>query len=680
MERKRNYERALSALTHWRELQNRPQIHPYFHPPDLFAIDPCVVKPHYVPRTFIPIFVGGNIEIHDISGGRVKSEGSETKEFILANFLPGGYKKRWGFHHYKAVWLPSKRCPKYANISSTFRFEKSTPLSKIYVDSKTFSPLNIPVQKTTVYFPERVNVEKVSSHPKYYWNEEQFLLNHTRNGQEIEVSRDPISTPLYTSIRLQSDAAKAVIEYPEESLILTISYLDPFVLARCYYANCIQLFGKASNTLTRLIKFYNDSDDTYALVGTEHFSQAVRINFSIKKFLEEINTILEEDDILQNDLRMQYILVQLYESVLYQQIPLDSTYDIDKLFQLFVALDYWIRQTGRGENLKEIFEVEEPDIESILQELIPDIKETRLRLIGYDPARREDYIHLITKNHALFRDIFNRAFDTNELETFCRQVIYSTLEKTVIVWLQQFFGSAGDGLTYWHEADGEIMNFYAYDRYQGGSGISKELFKKYQGISPELLDIRKALKQSLMCDIDITESIIHDLFLTYDTEFLVAGFHGLDSDQDAILRPLLEKVEKKYGFHFHTKKKDDILTFCKIDLKRLISSEDIAAFYSELIRGHSEIRKNIHRTPTTVDLLLYCSGDVFYDPRATAVFEKYRNLKKGDLSELVARTEEMMPSCINGCPECIEISASYGQDLFESNLLNKRLLAKLLEI
>jgi len=154
----------------------------------------------------------------------------------------------------------------------------------------------------------------------------------------------------------------------------------------------------------------------------------------------------------------------------------------------------------------------------------------------------------------------------------------------------------------------------------------------------------------------------------------------LDSDQDTILRLALEKFERQYGFNLHAKKREDLLAFCKIDINRLVSSEDIAAFYSELIRGYTDILKKLHRTPTTIDLLLYCSGDMFYDPRATAAFEKYRTRKKGDLSELVVRIEEMMPSCINGCPECIEISSSYGQDLFESTLLNKRLLARLLEV
>lgn len=680
MERRLKHERTLGALTYWKALQAKSYAYPYFHPPDLFSVDPCVVKPYYVPRTFIPIYVGGNIEIQDVSGGRVKSEGSETKEFILANFLPGGYKKRWGFHHYRAVWVPSEKHPECANIRPTFRFEKSVPLSQIYAESETFSPLNIPVQQTTIYFPDQVKVEKVPAHAKYYWDEAQHLLSHANTGNTIEVVRDPLSAPLYANVMMCGESAEHTIEFPRESLVKTIGYLEKFVLARCYYANCIQLFGRSTNTLTRLVKFYHDDDDTYALLGTEHLSQATVLELSLKQLFERIPDVLKEDEILHNDLRMQYVLLQLYESVLYQQIPLDSTYDIDGLYQLLVALDHWVRQTGRAKNLKEFFDQETPDIKLLLQELIPSSSEIRLRLAGYDPAQGEDLIRLLTENHVLFEEIFNRAFDPNELETFCRRVLCKTLEKTVTVWLQQFFGSAGDGLTYWQESDGETMIFYAYDRYQGGSGIAKELFRKFQGISPELFDVRKTLDQSLLCDVHITESIIHDLFRLYDPEFLAAGFSGLESDQDTILRQALEKFERQYGFNLHAKKREDLLAFCRIDIKRLVSSEGIAAFYSELIQGYSDILEKLHRTPTTIDLLLYCSGDMFYDPRATAVFEKYRTRKKGDLSELIVRIEEMMPSCINGCPECIEISSSYGQDLFESTLINKRLLARLLEV
>ncbi len=680
MERRRNHERTLTALTYWNALQTKPNMHPYFHPPNLFEIDPCVVKPYFVPGTFIPIYVGGNIEIHDISGGRVESEGSETKEFILANFLPGGYKKRWGFHHYRAVWMPSKKCSGYADIRQTFRFEKAVPLSQIYTGAEAFSPLNIPIQRTMIYFPDQVKVEKVPVHAKYYWDEEQHLINHTNTGNTIEIARDPLSTPLYMNIMIYGEPTEHLIAFPEENLIRTIGYLEKFTLVRCYYANCVQLFGKPTSTLTRLVRFYHDDDDAYALLGTEHLSQTTRIEFSLKKLFERIPDVLQEDTILQSDLRMQYILLQLYESVLYRQTPLDSTYDISGLYQLLVALDYWIRHTGRAKNLKELFRQETFDIRALLQELIPTSSEIRLRLAGYDLVRREDLIHLITENHVRFEEIFNRAFNINELENFYRRVLCTTLEKVVTVWIQQFFGSAGDGLTYWHESDGETMTFYAYDRYQGGSGIAKELFRKFQNISPEFLDIRRILEQSLLCDVDITESIIRDLFLTYDPEFLVAEFNGLESDQDTILRLALEKVERQYGFNIHAKRKEGLLTFCKIDIKRLVSSEDTTAFYSELIRGYVDLLKKIHRTPTTVDLLLYCSGDMFYDPRASMIFEKYRTRKKGDLSELIARIEEMMPTCINGCPECIEFSYSYGQDLLESTLLNKRLLARFLEV
>ncbi|KUK70882.1 MAG: Uncharacterized protein XE11_1473 [Methanomicrobiales archaeon 53_19] len=680
-DQRRNYERAVRARDYWESLQRRSNLHPFFHPPDLFAIDPCVVKPYCVPKTFVPIPVGGNIEIYDQTGGRVKSEGFETKEFILANFLPGGYKKRWEFQHYRAVWAPSERQPVCANIGLTFQFEKSIPLGQVYTESETFSPLNIPVERTKIYFPDHVYVEKLPEHVKYYWDEERHIIHHHADTGAIEVVRDPLSTPLHINIMTDDgETSEPSIEFPKDSLIKKINYLETFVLTRCYYANCIHIFGKTTTTLTRLIRFYHDDDDAYALIGSEQVSQATRIEFSLKQLCEKILGTLQDNSVLQNDLRMQYVLLQLYESVLYRQTPLQSTYDIDKLYQLLIAVDYWINWTERATSLEKFFEQEMPEFKLILQELIPNTSETRLRLAGYDPAGIDDLIDLITENQVLFKEIFHRAFDTEYLKSFCNRVLYTTLEKAVIAWLQQFFGSAGEGLNYWHESNGDTMFFYAYDRYQGGSGIAKELFRKFQGLSPDLFDVRRTLERSLLCDINLTELVIHHLFLAYEPEFLVAGFNGSESDQVSILRLALEEIERQYGFDLHTKKREDLLTFCKIDIKRLVASEDIAAFYSELIRGYVVLLEKLRRTPTTIDLLLYCCGDTFYDPRAAAVFEKYRTRKKGDLSELVARIEEMMPTCINGCPECIEISSSYGQDPLGSALLNKRLLARLLEV
>jgi hypothetical protein len=81
-----------------------------------------------------------------------------------------------------------------------------------------------------------------------------------------------------------------------------------------------------------------------------------------------------------------------------------------------------------------------------------------------------------------------------------------------------------------------------------------------------------------------------------------------------------------------------------------------------------------------VDIILYSSSNCFYDPRATIAFENYRTVKKGDLSEICARVSEMMPTCNNACPECIDAEESYGNQINSSMLLDRRLLIKLMEV
>ena len=91
--------RRLSAIKLYWE-NHRDQIH--FHIPDLYSVDPLAheIDPLIVPSTFIPEPVGGTIDVYQRAGSRIDSE---PTDFILMNFLPGGYKKRWWFRMYRGL-------------------------------------------------------------------------------------------------------------------------------------------------------------------------------------------------------------------------------------------------------------------------------------------------------------------------------------------------------------------------------------------------------------------------------------------------------------------------------------------------------------------------------------------------------------------------------------------------
>jgi hypothetical protein len=108
MEHDKRLARAKAALDYWNAFQSGTFPQPFLHPSNLYSFDPIVDKPYIVPASFIPTYVGGNIEIRNTSGSKFKNEGSETTEFILGNFLPGGYKKRWNFLHFRTRWSNSE--------------------------------------------------------------------------------------------------------------------------------------------------------------------------------------------------------------------------------------------------------------------------------------------------------------------------------------------------------------------------------------------------------------------------------------------------------------------------------------------------------------------------------------------------------------------------------------------
>ena len=80
-----------------------------------------------------------------------------------------------------------------------------------------------------------------------------------------------------------------------------------------------------------------------------------------------------------------------------------------------------------------------------------------------------------------------------------------------------------------------------------------------------------------------------------------------------------------------------------------------------------------------VDLVLYTSSMTFYDPRAARMFDYYRQMKHGNRSEVSIRISEMMPTCVDGCPECLLGEENVGVVINPGDVVDKRLLHLLLE-
>jgi hypothetical protein len=685
MNREEKIVRLRAAYMYWKDLGARSRrFKPYMYPPDLFSLDPAAIKPYCVPANFIPERVGGTIAIVQRKDGRQQTLDAEGKEFILSNFLPGGYKKRWGFKHFRALWQPSSHVQGASKIEQTFDCAKVIPLNEIYAH-ESFSPLGLPTDKTSVYFPETVYVEEIESYGTFYWDDTIQLLTQKRTeGTTHEAKRDPISEPLWETVLLSvADPMDTdPITFPDGSLLQSAAYISDFRLARCYYANCLQLFTNGQS-LTRLIPFYHDQDDRYALVGTEHISQAVVFTIDLNPCVEKAAACVASNPVLQSDLRLAYLGMLLHRSVLQKEGLLESLYDVDWFLNFLCGVEYILKEINPDHDLREFFRQDLDEQKRMVAQLVPQESEIRLRLAGFTPERRLGIIDILQNHQSRLREIVEESFNETSFMGFIQQVLSQTIEKAIQVWSQQVFSVVGEGLTFWSDISDYTgqLRVYAYDTYQGGTGIARELFGKIHTLTTESADsINDQLRRAILCDVDIGDAVIRSIFKKYDAHFLSGVFLEDKGLQDQVIKNALADLKEKRHISLEDKKREDICTFVRLDLKRLTTSEDLIAFYRELVLGYEKVETFLKRTPGSVELLLYCSAHPFYDPRALRLFEVFRTRHKGDLTEIAARVDEIVPDCINACPECINLDDQYGMTSAHYVHRDKRLLQDLLDV
>ncbi|QYZ78054.1 hypothetical protein E2N92_00715 [Methanofollis formosanus] len=689
MNREEKIARLRAAHNYWQKFGSGPGKfnYAYMHPPDLFNLDPATVKPCCVPANFIPERVGGTIAIVQRTEGRQQTLDAEGKEFILSNFLPGGYKKRWGFKHFRAIWQPSSCVQGASKIEQTFDCRKVVALNEIY-SQETFSPLDLPTDQTSIYFPETVYVEEIEPHGIFYWDDTIHLLTQRRTeGTTHEAKRDPISSPLWETIPLSvldttgGSGDTNAVTFQQDSLLQSAAYIPDFRLARCYYANCLQLFTNGQS-LTRLIPFYHDQDDQYALIGTEHISQAVIFSIDLRPHLEKVMTDVASQPVLQNDLRLAYLGTLLHSSVLQKEGLLGSLYDVDWFLNFLCGVDYVLKEMNPDHDLGAFFRKNLDEQKRIVSQLIPQESEIRLRLAGITPEHRVEIIEILEKHQRKLRGLIEEAFNETSFRGFIQQVLSQTIEKAIQVWSQQVFSIVGEGLTFWSDSmDNGQLHVYAYDTYQGGTGIAREFYAKIQTLVAEPADsINDQIRQAILCDVDVGDAIIRSIFKKYNTHFLSGVFLEDKDLQEQVVNNALDDLEKNRHISLDNKKRDDICTFVKLDLKRFTTSEDLIAFYRELVLGYDKVKSVLKRTPNSTDMLLYCSAHPFYDPRALRLFEVFRTRHKGDLTEISARVDEIMPVCINACPECIDLDNQYGITSARYEHRDKRVLLNLLDV
>jgi hypothetical protein len=384
---------------------------------------------------------------------------------------------------------------------------------------------------------------------------------------------------------------------------------------------------------------------------------------------------------LKNDIRFAFLYCNLCDAILFRSEITDNYYDVDTVFGLLIAIDNWEYRTGDKRSLLEMLALPQQEIIAIINKLIPESHETRLRLAGYNDNKKTVVIDAFTNGLENLRkvvgDTYNDALFGNFLETVTKNTMINALK----IWCQKFLGTDENALNFWYDPqqEGDEFSIFAYDNQQGGSGMSRELIQRIDDKNSESpFDLAKILRNSLNCDLNMTESVINGILTTYGADLIFDLFKTPSNDQDSIINRDIDKIAKAYNIEIK-QERDDLVAFIKHDIKRFLNSEESAAFYKELAGLYNELKLTLSRSPTPIDLVLQLSDDNLYDPRAVRLYRIYSEAKHGDLTEIYTRVSEIIPSCTNACPECIFIDKPYSGDIYNSKNLDKRLLMTLLE-
>jgi len=678
----------------------------FFHIPDLYQVDPVAIDfdPYRVPASFIPEPVGGLIEVYDVNGRKIEDE---PNDFILMNFLPGGYKKRWGFNLYGALWESydesklMKNDLRFADISNNFLNTSKEPLSKylkpLDPKSELFDLFDIPIKETDIYFPKGIRVEKLHDKIRFYWVDSinQIVHNIANTIEEndileredfAELSRDPSSFGLWFSLFNSNFEKNVKIEEIDlyeltSGLIAKCRKILPVKIIKCYYGNLLNIYS-FDFTQSAIINFYHSGDERFAVIGSQANTHGIEFTLSLLAFRQVIHKILK-DKTLKEELVFSYLYKQLWYNIFIKQNLISCSFDIDKIFEIFIAIDYWIKSKKIASNLKELFKQDFKEIEEILNILIPRNKkiepDTRLKYLGYDGYTRDLVLTFFKENYKQIQKMINDIYNMKYLEKHGLEVLIHSFVHSLMIWSQALLNTNSESLVShidpidFHADDLRIV---LYDAIQGGSGVAAEFFTKLKNIKKPIFD---EIFARVNCQSSIIEDILIDIISKESPDFLF----DLASNDIDLLHNLVQKYLEIYRDANSLDLSDEILNEMKnrlaLKIKSITIDLEMIVFYHVLAKSINKLTPILKRSVVITDVVLDISDSVFIDPRAYSMFKFYSTKSRGHISEIAYRCSEIVKQCVRACPDCLILSRCNHNYTLREYIIDRRMLEFLLK-
>lgn len=654
----------------------------YVDLPRIYSSDPQADPPFVVPQTFISEDIGGQVPVVDVSSETEETLSNENLNQMLRNFLPGGYKQRWGdFDLWRGAWSHESERG-HADIGPMFDWDNSIPLTDLLGDSSDIKHTEIPfdAEKVEVYFPLSIQVEKEDKrNPGYVWLPDlEIVWAGDPPLDSVPLSSDPTTNPLWFK-HVADSLDEELAPLSEGPLVDGFAFEDDREFIRCYYASLLTLYPKKSTeTRSEIMRYRCEEDDKTAFVASREHSQLLRFGLSSTEVKTRVKQALDTDPKLRRDIQFAFLRTLILKRLFFDKEILQHQFAVEPLVEHLLGIDYW-RRVRRDDDMG-VFGLSGSGLVKEVKDLLPEDSRRHLRLLGHRRPEVSEAFETIESNPGTLAKLLAKCRNPDLLQKFAERVLVHSAEHALSTWSNNLTGS-GTAFELWYDvdfqdSDRESAQITVYDPVQGGAGIAKEIHELIK--DGEAPNIEAGLARQGQCHSATADRMVIRLLADYPDGSLYDVYNENYTEFTALVEDRLEDAVTDKAAH----SMKDLQSSIEQRIQTLFETRELAAFYSYTANKYTEVEEQVGRVPRIVDLALHLDRHVFTDPKIKATYDRFADdSEHGDIAEIGERLGELTVQCVTACPDCLKTDPGvclHGTGQQETRL-NRRLLTEVFD-
>lgn len=645
--------------------------------PNMYDVDPAARSPYVIPETFISEEVGGSITVLEADSNEGLAQ--ENINQMLQNFLPGGYKQRWGnFDLWRGAWHHESAYG-HADVEPMFDWANERPLTELLgdIEEVAYTEIDFSPDEVTVYTPRAMYVERLRKQSvKYAWvTDKGIVWTGTPPGRTERLSSDPTTNYLWFKHAV-GEFDEPLTSVSDSDIVTGYRFDDDHSFVRCYYASLLTLYPKDTTRVkSGIMRYRNGTDDSTAFIGSEERSQLLTFELDRAALRTALEEILDRRPELKRDLQFAYLHALVWEQLFFQDEALDHAFQVRPLAEHLIGADFWQRIEADEE--MGVFHLSGPALVATVERLLPVESQTRLRLLGHERVEESSIVRIVREHTDEIARILALCRNQEKLLDFAEDVLIHSAEHALSGWANELTGS-GTAFELWYDvnfqvSDADRARIAVYDPIQGGAGIAKEVYARLNDRDATGVDYGLAAQGR--CHSGTADAATIELLGNFPDGTLYDVFNG----DRARFRELVDETLSGLVTDSDAYSMDDLHSHVDQRVQLLFETRELARFYSYIAGQYADLEQALGRTPRPVDVALHLDRHVFRDPSTRTTYERFASdTGRRDIAELSERLEELTVQCITACPDCLTTDGrtcvrGSGQ---QAATLNRRLLTE----